>query len=182
MIGAPARPTWSRQRMVQTISGMAIISSFGFQSSSPGRECLLLQEHDYLWVGAGVLVFYNSDSARGVVTSRGLFIRVSSAIQLSIGWLQKVVEISTEPTELDRVRPAREQEGASGLAGLEGLAGLSSMVGAFYVGQDIRRNPSRSTAPLSTPAPLAQRAGDVENGGVHFLEFHWNTLLYIKFT
>ena len=108
-------------------------------------------------------MFYNSDSARGVVTSRGLFSRVSSAIQLSIGW--KVVENSTEPTELDRVRPAREQEGASGLAGLEGLAGLSSMVGAFYVGQDFRRNPSRSTAPFPTPAPLAQRAGDVKVGG-----------------
>ena len=121
----------------------------------------------WVWVGAGVLVFYNSDSACGVVTSRGLFIRVSSAIQLSIGW--KVMEISTEPTELDRVRPAREQEGASGLAGLEGLAGLSSMVGAFYVGQDFRRNPSRSTAPLPTPAPLAQRAGDVEIGGCIFL-------------
>ena len=114
------------------------------------------------------LVFYNSDS-------RGLFIRDSSAFQLSTSG--KVVENSTEPTELDRVGPGREQEGASGLAGLVGLAGLSSMVGTFFVGQDFRRHPSKSIAPLPTPAPIAQHAGDVKVGGVHLLEFHWNTVV-----
>ena len=97
------------------------------------------------------------------MTSRGLLILDSSAIQLCIGWLQKVVEISKE---LESVRLAREQEGPSGLAGLEVLAGLSSMVGMYYVGQDIQINPSRKTAPLPSPAPLAQVAGDVEIGGL----------------
>ena len=47
---------------------------------------------------------------------------------------------------------------------------MFTMVGMFYVGQDIQR--TRTTAPLPTPAPLVERAGDVEIGGVHLLEFH----------
>ena len=97
------------------------------------------------------LVFYNSDPC-------GPFIR-DSALQFSTSG--KVSENSTEPTELDRVGPAWEQ--ASVLAGLVGLT--SSMVGTFFVGQDFRRHPSKSIAPLPTPALIAQRAGDVEVGG-----------------
>ena len=52
------------------------------------------------------------------------------------------------------------------------------MVGMYYVGQDIRRNPRRMpTSPLLTLAPLVQRARDVEIGGVHIMEFHWSTAL-----
>ena len=57
-------------------------------------------------------VFYNSDkSAR-----EGVFYNIDkSAYHTSGIWLQKAMEISKE---LERVRLAREQEGASGLAGL----------------------------------------------------------------
>ena len=117
------------------------------------------------WPGAGTIVceceFYLVDS--------GLLSLDGSAVQF-----EKLVEISKE---LGGGGLAREQVGHSDLAGLRVPARTSSMVGMYYVGQDIQRNPSRSTAPLPTPAPLAQRAGDVEIGGVHFLEFHWSTAL-----
>ena len=51
----------------------------------------------------------------------------------------------------------------------------------FQVGQDIHRNRGLSmtpqpVGPLPTPAPVIQRAGDVEIGGFHLIEMHWATI------
>ena len=55
---------------------------------------------------------------------------------------------------------------------------LSVMVGFFFKGQDIRRH--RYQPPVEAvpePEPVVEHPGDVEIGGLHILEFHWNTLL-----
>ena len=59
--------------------------------------------------------------------------------------------------------------------GLAGVRPVVTMVGFYYLGEDIRK--SRTSAPLPTPAPLVEHAGDVEEGGLHILEIHLNTLL-----
>ena len=90
-----------------------------------------------------------------------------SVIAQQGGW-----EISRE---LDRAEQSGEQ--ASGKAGV--VWPTSRMF--FQVGQDIRRNRSVSmtpqpVGPLPTPAPLIQRAGDVEIGGFHLIDIHWATI------
>ena len=85
-------------------------------------------------------------------------------------------------TELDRAELDRAEPGGGQASGLPGLVGLTSSMGTFFVGQDFRRHSSKNVelqpiGPLPTPAPVAQRAGDVEVGGVHLLEFHWNTVV-----
>ena len=80
---------------------------------------------------------------------------------ISVLWL---VNTQQGGWEISREQDQAEQSGeqASGQAGVVGLT--SSM---FFNTQDIRRHPSPSMAPqpvvpLPTPAPVVQRAGDVE--------------------
>ena len=79
-----------------------------------------------------------------------------------------------------RAGQSRASRGASQWPG--GASGTDIQHGYILCGSGFCRHSSKSMAPqpiapLPTPAPIAQRAGDVEIGGVHLLEFHWNTVL-----
>ena len=95
---------------------------------------------------------------------------------ISVLWLLNTQHGSWEISrEQDRAEQAGEQA-----RGQEVIVGLTSSM--FFKTQDFRRHPSPSMAPqpivpLPTPSPVVQRAGDVEVGGVHLLEFHWATVM-----
>ena len=103
------------------------------------------------WGSAGMWVFYKNK-------------RSSKCI---CGFRRKSCEKAMENfQERARAKTACETGGDCGSVGLKGFGGVFTMVGMYYIGQDIRR--TRTSAALPTHGPWWSAQGMLKRAGCTF--------------